>query len=178
MSNGGPPLDQVVTAMLGRLDDYLPLPLSPLPAPSVSVASVRERAVGLGNRRGMETRGSFAVVELKGIRLDALARFQLWAAAPTEADTAITDLNARVMADRDNLWAQGFLRVTLEAAPPADFVPPPIGAWRAHADYRVLYEFHYQDTDGAEVLSPASRFTATRRFVTRFSVKQLSSSMK
>ncbi|NJD68945.1 MAG: hypothetical protein C3F12_08690 [Candidatus Methylomirabilota bacterium] len=148
MSNGSPPLDQVVTAMLGRLDDYLPLPSLPLPVPSVSVASVRERAVGLGNHRGMETRGSFAVVELKGIRLDALARFQLWASGPTEADTAITDLNTRLMADRDNLQVQGFLRIALEATSLADLVPPPISAWRKHADYRVLYEYPYTDTDG------------------------------
>ncbi len=152
MSNGSPPLDQVVTAMLGRLDDYLPLPSPPLPVPSVSVASVRERAVGLGNCRGTEIRGSFAVVELKGIRLDALARFQVWASGPTEADTAINALNARLMADRDTLWVQGFLRVALETAPPADYVPAPVDAWRKYADYRVLYEYHYTDTDGAESL--------------------------
>jgi hypothetical protein len=152
VSNGSPYLDLVVAAMLGRLDDYLPVPAPPLPAPSVSVASVRERAVGLGNCRGMESRGSFAVVELKGIRLDALARFQLWASGPAEADTAITDLNARLMADRDNLQVQGFLRIALESTLPADPVPPPVSAWRKHADYRVLYEHHYTDTDGAESL--------------------------
>ena len=125
--------------LLARLDNYLPPASPPLPAPSVSVASVRERAVGLGNRRGTETRGSFAVVELKGIRLDALARFQLWASGPAEADTAINDLNGRLMTDRDNLQVQGFLRIALEATPPADLVPAPISAWRKHADYRVLY---------------------------------------
>lgn len=138
--------------MLGRLDDYLPIASPPLPAPSVSVASVKERAVGLGNRRGTETRGSFAVVELKGIRLDALARFQLWASGPAEAETAMTSLNTNLMADRDELWTKGFLRLALEATPPADLVPAPISAWRKHADYRVLYEYPYTDTDGAESL--------------------------
>lgn len=152
MSNGSPPLDLVVAAMLGRLDNYLPVPAPPLPAPSVWVASVRERPVGLGNCRGMESRGPFAVVELKGVRLDALARFQLWASGPADADVAITDLNARLMADRDNLQVQGFLRITLESTLPADPVPPPVSAWRKHADYRVLYEYHYTDTDGAESL--------------------------
>lgn len=152
MSNGGPPLDQVVTAMLGRLDDYLPLPAPPLPDPSVSVVSMNERPVGLGDRRGTETRGSFAVVALKGIRLDALVRFQLWAAGPAQAETAMTNLNSQLMADRDALWAAGFLRLMLEVAPPADYVPAPVDAWRKQADYRILYEFHYQDTDGAESL--------------------------
>jgi len=152
MSSGGPSLDQVVTAMLGRLDDYLPPPAPPLPEPSVSVVSMNERAVGLGNRRGTETRGSFAVVALKGIRLDSLVRFQLWAAGPAQAETAMTDLNSRLMADRDAMWGAGFLRLMLEVTPPADYVPAPVDAWRKQADYRVLYEYHYQDTDGAESL--------------------------
>jgi hypothetical protein len=151
MSNGSPSLDQVVAAMLGRLDDYLPMPSASLPAPSVSVASVRERSVGLGNRRGTETRGSFAVVELKGIRLDALVRFQLWAAGPAEAETAMTILNAQLMTARDPLRAAGVLRLALEAAPPGDFVLA-VSAWRKQADYRVLYEYPYMDTDGAESL--------------------------
>ncbi len=138
--------------MLGRLDDYLPPPAPPLPEPSVSVVSMNERAVGLGNRRGSETRGSFAVVALKGIRLDSLVRFQLWAAGPAQAETAMTTLNAQLMADRDALWGAGFLRVALEVTPPADYTPAPVDAWRKQADYRILYEFHYQDTDGAESL--------------------------
>lgn len=152
MSNGSPPLDQVITAMLGRLDDYLPPSALPLPEPSVSVVSMNERAVGLGNRMGSETRGSFAVVALKGIRLDSLVRFQLWAGGPAQAETAMTNLNSQLMADRDALWAAGFLRLMLEATPPADYVPAPVDAWRKQADYRILYEFHYQDTDGAESL--------------------------
>jgi hypothetical protein len=152
MSNGGPLLDQVITAMLGRLDDYLPLPAPPLPDPSVSVVSMNERAVGLGDRRGTETRGSFAVVALKGIRLDALVRYQLWAAGPAQAETAMTNLNSQLMADRDALWGAGFLRLMLEVTPPADYVPAPVDVWRKQADYRILYEFHYQDTDSAESL--------------------------
>lgn len=152
MSNGSPPLDQVVTAMLGRLDDYLPPPAPPLPEPSVSVVSMNERAVGLGNRRGTETRGSFAVVALKGVRLDALIRYQLWAAGPAQAETVMTNLNSQLLADRDTLWADGFLRLMLEVTPPADYVPAPVDAWRKQANYRVLYEYHYQDTDGAESL--------------------------
>jgi hypothetical protein len=152
MASDSPSLDQVLAAMLDVLDDYLPPPPAPpLPPPSVSVSSVTERAVGLGNRRGTETRGPFAVVELKGIRVDVLVRFQLWAAGPAQAETAITNLNAQLMADRDSLWVAGFLRLALEAAAPADFVPA-VPGWRKQADYRVLYEYRYQDTDGAESL--------------------------
>lgn len=150
-TNSTPPLDQVVAAMLDILDNYLPPTAAPLPEPSVSVTSVNERAVGLGNRRGTETRGTFPIVALKGIRLEAVVRYQLWAATPAEAETAMADLNARLMADRDALWIAGILRLALEASSPADFVST-VNAWRKTSDHRVLYEFHYQDSDGAESL--------------------------
>ncbi len=146
-----PTLDEVVAAMLGVLNVYLPLPGGQVPVPTVSAASVDERAVGLGNHRGTDARGPFGVVDLKGIRLDAVARFQLWGLGPAQTDKAINDLNARLMADREILRLKGFLRMALEATPPADPVPL-INAWRKYADYRVLFEFSYQDTDGAESL--------------------------
>ncbi len=146
-----PSLDQAIETMLAILDDYLPPPVASIPESSVSVTSMNERSVGLGNRRGTETRGTFPVLALKGVRLDAAVRFQLWAATPVEVETAMADLNARLLADRDTLWIAGVLRLALEASAPADFISP-LNAWRRTSDYRVLYEFHYQDTDGAESL--------------------------
>jgi hypothetical protein len=153
MSVASPPLDQVLAAMLDELDDYLPATVPNLPAPSLSVVSVNERPVGLGNRRGMETRGPFAVVELKGVRLEGVVRFQFWAvpADPNVAETAATNLSALLLADRDTLWNAGFLRLKLEAAPPAEFVTAANG-WRKHVDCRVLFEYRYKDTDGAQSL--------------------------
>lgn len=146
-----PTLDTVAAAMLKVLSSYLPAPAPPLPAPNVAVVSMGGLPAGLGYHRGSATTGAFAVVDLKAVRLDAVARFQLWASAPTQADDALAALNAKLMADRDPLWAQGFLRLTLENTSSADPVPV-INAWRKSADYRILYEFPYQDSDDAESL--------------------------
>ena len=144
-------LDKALTAMMDALDNYLPPPSPPLPNPGMSVASLSERAVGLGSRRGSETRGQFAAVALKGMRLDAQVQYQLWATGPVEAEAAMTDLNTRLTADREALWTAGFLRLTLVNALAAEHVPS-ISAWRKQADYKVLYEYRYQDSDGAESL--------------------------
>ena len=69
--------DQALDRMLEALEKFLSLDGSnPLPEPSVAIISVNKRALAIGNRRGMERRGSFAVVELKGGRLEARVRFQ------------------------------------------------------------------------------------------------------
>ncbi len=150
-ANSAPPLDQVVAALLEILDDYLPPPPASLPAPSVTAISLKERPLGMGNRRGSETRGGFSVLALKGTRLEAMARFQLWATTSAEAETAMANLNARLLADRDALWSAGILRLALEDSSLADFAST-ANAWRKTADYWVLYEFHYEDSDGAESL--------------------------
>jgi hypothetical protein len=147
-----PTLAQVLTAMVGLLNGYLPPAAPPLPNPAVLVASARERPVGLGSRRGPDSLGPFAVVDSKGIRLEAVARFQLWAAGPNEADAAVTAVNGRVLADVDNLFRQGFLRMALESSPPAEFSGGPLNLWRGYADYRVLYEYTYTDSDDAASL--------------------------
>jgi hypothetical protein len=140
--------DQVIDAMLTVLQDYLPNQVDKLPIPSVSVASVSERAVGLNNRVGTEKRGEFPVVAIRGIRLDALVRFQAWASGPDQIESDFTNLNSQLMADRDSLRKVGFLRLSLENTPAADQVFP-LNAWRRQADYRVLYEFTFPDSDGA-----------------------------
>jgi hypothetical protein len=142
---------QALDAMLKALRKYLPPHdgSDPPPAPTVSVISVTERALAVGNRRGTERRGLFPVVALKGCRLDAVVRFQLWANERDDVDAAIEELQRRLLADRDGLWADGFLRIGAEGTSPAEHVSPP-DSWRKSTDYKVLYEFHYEDTDGAE----------------------------
>ncbi len=145
------PLDQVIDAMTNVLKDYLPRSTPGLPEPSVSVVSVSERAVGLNHRIGTEMRGSFPIVALRGIRLDALVRFQDWAADPSQVEIALANLNAQLMADHDALRSAGFLHLKLENTLSADQVPT-LNSWRKQADYRVLYEYRFQNTDGAESL--------------------------
>ena len=139
-----PTLDTAVQAMLGILSAYLPAPAGPLPAPTISVTSLTERTAGMGNYRGTEARGEFPAVELKGIRVDAVTRFQLWAQDPAQADTDVTALASQLAVDADTLWGKGFLKFTLDAVPPAEVIPS-LTAWRKHADYRVLFEYAYTD---------------------------------
>jgi hypothetical protein len=146
-----PALDQVIDAMLKVLKDYLPQPIAGLPFPGVAVASVSERAVGLNNYIGTGTRGAFPIVSRRGIRLDALVRFQIWADDPVQIDTTFSNLDAHLMADRNALLSSGFLRLALENTVTADQVAS-LNAWRKQADYRILYEFRFQDADDARGL--------------------------
>jgi len=128
---------------------------SDLPLPSVSVTSVTERALAVGNRRGTERRGSFAVVDLKGGRLDAMIRFQFLGDPPDVVDAAVGELHRRLLAAKNFLWKKGILRFAAEETSMLEYIPS-LYPWRRigrkTADYRVLYEFHYYDTDGAESL--------------------------
>jgi hypothetical protein len=149
-SDGAPPLADVVTDLLDALRPRIPAgPGAPVPDSGVSVVSLTERSVGIGNRRGNDERGPFPLIALKGGRLEAEVRFQLWAAGPADVDTAAQALQQTLLTDRDALRTAGFLRLDGAGTTPAEqqlFGPD---AWRGTADYRVLYEYHWADTDGA-----------------------------
>jgi len=98
----------------------------------------------------MTSAADYNIVSLKGIRLEGVARFQLWAAAPADVDTAIQDLNTKILAGRDTLASKGFLKISLKEARPGQNITD-VG-WRRSADYRVLFEFPYQDTDDTDSL--------------------------
>lgn len=156
--------DQALSTMLANLNGYLvelsapPLPhteLSKLPAPGVSLVSLKERPVGLGNRRGTQNANGLPVLALKGIRLDAVVRFLYWALSPDEVEAMILALHSRLSSRANRLRADGFLRVTAQATSLAESVSVqvennPVPAWRKGADYSVLYEFQYIDDDGAD----------------------------
>lgn len=146
-----PKLDDAVAAMLDALDDYLPPAAPPAPAPTVSLLGLTERAVGVGGHRGLESRGDFTVVELRGVRVEATIRFQVWGASPSAADAAARSLNASLLGDRELLWTAGFMRLALDSMAPAVSVAG-TNAWRGDADYRVLFEYRGADTGGAESL--------------------------
>ena len=140
----------MLSQMLSDLDEYR-LKVQPLPFSSVSAVSVTERTIGVGNHRGTETRGGFAVIVWKGGRLDAVVRFQLWANQLNDVDTAIKDLGTSLETDRDILRSKGFLRLDLQTTSLAEFNST-LNAWYQTVDYKVLYEFYAQDTDGADSL--------------------------
>lgn len=94
-------IDQVLDDMLEDLRFFLTPPDPPRPSPGVSVVSVTERPVGLGNRRGTDLVGPFAVLSLKGLRLESVVRFQYWGSDPSEADSRVAALQGRLAAAGD-----------------------------------------------------------------------------
>jgi hypothetical protein len=157
MNSDPTPLSRTLDAMLKVLAGYLvpplllPPPPPPLPAPSVLLASVVERSVGLGSRVGTDVRGPFSVAALKGLRVEAVVRFEIWAHAPVDVGLAIEDLIKHLLGDRELLRTQGFLRVALKSAGPSENVFAE-EAWRQNVEFEVLFEFPYVDSDGAEGL--------------------------
>lgn len=141
----------MLSQMLSAIEKYVPPRVEPLPFGSVSAVSVTEKPIGVGNRRGTETRGGFAVVVWKGGRLDAVVRFQVWANQLDGVNAAIKNLSANLEADRNLLRSQGFLRLDLQTTSLPEFNST-ANAWFQTADYQVLYEFYTPDTDGADSL--------------------------
>ncbi|NJR48714.1 MAG: hypothetical protein HC780_03310 [Leptolyngbyaceae cyanobacterium CSU_1_3] len=141
----------MLDSLLNALRSYLPPPIAGLPLPNLSAVSVVDRTVGLGNRRGNETRGGFTVVALKGGRLDAVVRFQVWGNQPSEVEGAIALLRNNLDADKTTLRSQGFLRFGVQSTSPVEFNPA-LNAWSGVTDYQVLYEFYSDDSEGAESL--------------------------
>jgi hypothetical protein len=145
-----PALTDVVADMLALLTARLPASLPALPAPNVTLEHVRERLVGLGNHRGSE-RAAVGVEVLRGGRLDAGVRFQLWATSANAVDDAVLGLHTDLLDDRDPLRLDGFLKLVATHTSLSEHVPS-VGAWRKTASYDVLYEYRYRDTDEADSL--------------------------
>ena len=149
--NSAPSLNDVVSNMLLLLEPYLPAPTSPLTDTSVFSVSVNQRSLGVGNWRGTELRGTAMEVALKGGRIEGVVRFQVWGESAHDVDVAIENIHLAIIADANALWAQGFIKITAIETSPAEMFSGPT-AWRKTTDYKVLYEYHYRDSDGAESL--------------------------
>ncbi len=150
VAHSAPSPGQILSNMLDILRGYLPSPVPSLPAPSLSTVSVKQRPVGIGNWRGTERRGPLAEISLKGGRLDTVVRFQLWADTVSSADNIVSTLHNDLLTDSGQLRTDGFLRLELIETSPAEFIGSSINAWRKTTDYKILYEYHYHDLDGAE----------------------------
>jgi hypothetical protein len=90
-------------------------------------------------------------VVLKDVRLAGVAQFQLWASSLSAVDTAITDLQVRLLDARDALRAAGFLRVAVEGTSVPETITA-LNACRKTLDLAVLYDQPYEDDDGASSL--------------------------
>ena len=161
MSNSAPTLDQVSEAVLEALKSYLPAGAPPLPLPSVMIASINERSAGLGNRVGEDRRGGLSVQVLKSLRVEAVARFQLWASGAGAVEEATRELVARLLADRDELRSVDndgdgredlqILRLALKGIGASEHIPSD-GVWRQSTEFSLLAEFPYTDADDAQSL--------------------------
>lgn len=150
-TNGVSTPSDALTAMLDCLKGYLPSNTDGLPENVVSVSSLNERPVGLGNFRGEERVDNFMLVALKGGRLDAKVRFQLWAATATQTETLGFALQEAILNDKENLRGDGFLRVDLIQSSVSESNVP-LNASSKTLEFAILYEYAYRDSDGAESL--------------------------
>jgi len=62
------------------------------------------------------------------------------------------ELQDRLLADKDHLWALGILRLTNEQNPLAEHAPS-LDAWRKTTDYRVLFEYQYRETEAESLIA-------------------------
>jgi len=143
--------------MLDILKDYTlppiiqPPPPPPLPPSNVLLTSVVERTVGLGSRVGLDLRGPFSVAELKGLRVESVVRFELWAHTPADVAQAAENLITRLLGDQETLRGRGFLRLALKTVNPSENIFAE-DAWRQLIEFDMLFEFPYVDTSEAESL--------------------------
>jgi hypothetical protein len=78
-------------------------------------------------------------------------RFQLWADELANVNAASDILQRELLGAQDALRVAGFLRLEVNNALLAEFEES-LETLRKIVEYRVLYEFHFQDADGAESL--------------------------
>jgi hypothetical protein len=148
----GSEFDKAMTAMLAAIEAHLPAKAPPLPDPTVSVAAVTERPVGIGSMRGEETRGGLGVVALKGLRLDATVHVRLFADTGSGVDTAVSAFISDLLGSRPALAALGFLRLTLQSVSPFEPMTTP-NTFRAGADFQVLFEHRFEESDGTGLIA-------------------------
>ena len=142
---GSAMLNLAVAAMLQRLQAFLPL--TGPPPPSVTIVSLGEESAGLGGWRGLGFQDNFPIA-LKGVRIRSTVRFQLWNTQPELAQADAAGLIDQLLSQKDALASEGFLDMRLKDTSFVEHAPV-VPAWRQAADFEILYEFHYQDTDGS-----------------------------
>lgn len=144
------PLDDAINEVLNiHLSTFLPVSLGGLPDNSVHIVSAKGRRVGLGDRRGSDTRFGLAVSALRGVQLDGVARFELWDTTPDAVNTSMDAVQANVMGALASLRSMGFLRLALGDSAPAEHVAT-LSAWRRTAELPFLYEYRARDADDAD----------------------------
>jgi hypothetical protein len=91
------------------------------------------------------------VAELKGLRVESVVRFELWAHTPSDVAQATEDLIIRLLGDQETLRGRGFLRIALKGVNASENIFAE-DAWRQLVEFDMLFEFPYVDTSEAESL--------------------------
>jgi hypothetical protein len=142
-------LRQYIDELLDLLRPFVPPSTAGLPPNTLGIVSLNPRSLGLGGRRGMARSAGLDVAELRGGWLDTVIRFDIWGADATTVGDLAATLQAALANDAPELRRARLLQIRLtntsDATETAD-------SWRRSIDYAVLYEYHYQDTDGATSL--------------------------
>ena len=146
-----PTLTDVVTDMLAVLSTRLPADPPAVPVGNVTLEEVSERRAGLGEHIGTERTPALGELTLRGGRLAAQVRFQLWAGTPADVDAAMLTLHETLLDDAEELYGAGFLRLASAGTTLAEHVAS-IPAWRKTSSYAVLYEYRYTADDDAASL--------------------------
>lgn len=143
-----PTLNLIMNDVLVTLSGYLsPTPAS-LPTSTVSVVSATKRNSSIGNRIGTDTRGGFPTVAIKGGHLDASVQFQVWDSSAEDIEVEMNSLHNRLMADKELLRSQGFIKLNVEQSSTSEFLSS-LSIWRKTSLLKFLYEYQYQDSDDA-----------------------------
>ncbi|MHB1063821.1 MAG: hypothetical protein ACYC1Z_04890 [Georgenia sp.] len=148
LTMASPTLTDVVTDMLAVLAARLPATPPAVPDANVTLEQVTEKTVGLGEHIGTQQSGAMGESTLRGGRLDARVRFQLWAPSPGDVDAAMLSLHETLLDDSQALYTAGFLKFSAADTTLAEPVTT-IPAWRKTSSYAVLYEYRYTADDDA-----------------------------
>lgn len=146
-------LTNAIDAMLTELRSFLVGAVVPptVPDPSVYLTRMEERSSGLGGLTAARQSDGFGLAPEKAARLRGGVRFQWWAGSAEAAEVAIGALNADLVSQIETLKDRGFLEMQLDAVSTTEHVDA-IPAWRQTADYSVLFEHRYEDSDDADSL--------------------------
>ena len=146
-----PALTDVVTSMLAELGARLPAAAATVPVPNVTLEHVVRRPVGLGDLVGSERTAAAGARTIRGGRLDARVRFQVWATTSPDVDAAMLTLHSTLLDDTQDLRSAGFLKLAATGTTLAEHVQV-LPAWRKATSFDVVYEYRYADTDDAASL--------------------------
>ncbi|MFQ3661568.1 MAG: hypothetical protein SNJ69_04135, partial [Chloroflexaceae bacterium] len=139
-------LQPYAEALLALLRPFLPAGPDPSRPASLSFIALAQRSLGLGGCRGLLRSGGLDVAELRGGWLEARVRCELWAASLDALNARVAELQSALLVAAPELRASGLLQLQLANSSAAETID---GVWRRALDYHVLYEYRYQDTDGA-----------------------------